>query len=293
MKNIWSWVGIVILIALLGWAGYYGWQQRSTIEELSNQLGNMANQSANQNDSLQNQIGNNIGNLALPLNNTTNNGTITPVTPTTGWKTYSNSTIGFSFKYPSNWSDVIISRQPINTFFEKGIRYSSSTDTGHRYFDPNKAFTFEIYSQDYQNGLGTVITKKINVNWSATELEANVGTRAMQILFTKKLSSKSMLLGMYASPECSPSIRISVVTPLDVAGFPNLFIYIDKPEFWKDPIVVNYSKSINPEDPSTGDPCDLEPAYREIADKIIQGGYPVLNGYIETARLIADSVVVK
>ncbi|MBU1092792.1 hypothetical protein KJ836_03965 [Patescibacteria group bacterium] len=52
MKNSWSWIGIIILIGILSFGAYYGWQQKDAIEELRNQL-------ASSNDSTQNQVGNN------------------------------------------------------------------------------------------------------------------------------------------------------------------------------------------------------------------------------------------
>ena len=292
MKNLWSWVGIIILVAVLGFGGYYGWQQRGTLEGLRNELGTLRNELADQNNSLQNQIGNSLDNIVSPLNNAVDNEIITPIDPTVGWKTYSNTALGFSFKYPNNWSNVIISKQSINAFFEKGTVYGSWTSSGPRYFDPANTFSFAVYSQDYQNGLGTVITKKINVNWSTAEVETNAGPGAGDVLLAKKLSSKAMLLITYNSPECSPMMGVSVVVPLNITNFPNLFIGIGKPEFYKDPIVDNYAKSIDANDPSTGDPCDLKPAYQQITDKIARGGYPVLDNYIETAQLIADSVKV-
>lgn len=96
MKNSWSWLGIILLIAILGFGGYYFFQQNNEPKNMGNNL------VLDQGNSTQNQISNNLSN-SLPSTNNTVGDTDSNNINTDTYLTYTNEAYGFSIQYPKNW----------------------------------------------------------------------------------------------------------------------------------------------------------------------------------------------
>jgi len=212
---------------------------------------------------------------------------ITIENETAGLKTYENQDLGFSFKYPKTWKYIGLIRQKNDIIGFPGILYSNYGEVARNYFDPDKVFDFNIFSKDYRPyEVFALNNKKVDVNWSTSEFVSNMGIDPAAILFTKKLSEKSMLVAIYQSPECSPGMSLEVITPL-TNEYPNFEIIISDPEFGNDPILKAYEDE---QIAKTGVGCDMLGGYQKVAEKILNGEYPKLKQYIETARQIADSL---
>ena len=210
---------------------------------------------------------------------------------TAGWKTYTNSDLGFSFKYPNTWKDVVLTKLD-NTNENYGGKYLASTDgkNGITYFDPDNAFDFSAYSNSYKAYSLSVLNKmKINPNWNANQFITNMGlsVEANRILFVKKMNNKSVLLGQYLNDECSPNFRLSVVTPLN-SQYPNLEITIAAVNNETDSTVLSY---LNQSKSDSSDVCDLLVPYQSVAKKIQDNTYSKkLTDQIRIAGLIANSL---
>lgn len=85
-KGVASVILIVVIIVLLAVAGFFAYQYFLT---KTNNQPQVQNQQQNQNQQQQ------------TVNQQTNNAQ--PIDQTAGWKTYTNTQYGFSFKYPTSW----------------------------------------------------------------------------------------------------------------------------------------------------------------------------------------------
>ncbi|MFA6255195.1 MAG: hypothetical protein WC675_04185 [Patescibacteria group bacterium] len=209
---------------------------------------------------------------------------------TTGWKTYENEDLGISFKYPADWQTIQLNKQGNIVNFLAGTVYSSGTDTSVNYFDPGQIFFFAFYSKDFEEYEGSILNKKsVDVNWTTSQFAANMGVGDIaDILFTKKLSEKSMLVALYESPECSPMMRLVILTPFSEA-YPNFEISISTSAMQNDPIIKAEEAQ---QAAQYGAACNLRAGYQKVAAKILANTYSEeMNKNIETARLIADSLV--
>lgn len=199
---------------------------------------------------------------------------------TAEWKTYRNEEVGIELKYPSDWKDIIFEKRNNMIDGWPGIVFLAN--------DPKDIFHLSMFSQDYRPFESVILNKEsVNVDWSLSEFISHMSPTG-DVLFVKKLSPKSMLVAIYDAPECSPCLRLSVLTPLNNKNYPNLEISISFP-FDKDPTIKEY---VNSQVAQGLDACDeLEP-YKKIADKIYNNTYSdTLNSYIETARLVADNII--
>ena len=191
------------------------------------------------------------------------------------WKDYESKEIGVLFKYPddctlagnySDWGRI--------TWFNCEQLHISITSKDHR-----------PYIIDYVN------KQPINLDWTLQEFTGNMevkksGYGQNEILFIKKLSSKSLLVAEYAAVEGSSSLRLSVISPLN-KNYPNLRIDINFP-FEEDQLVKEYVELAK----SQGrDNFISQELYNKIAQKISSGNYSEeLECLINDARQIADSV---
>lgn len=112
-KKSYLWLLIIILIAFIsGGTGYLmaRYQLQTQIENLNNQLNSLQSQMTQLNKN----------------SNTLNNSTSSETDETADWETYTNSTYGFSFKYPKSYSiqnssgstDIVSIYSPSNTNVE-------------------------------------------------------------------------------------------------------------------------------------------------------------------------------
>lgn len=206
---------------------------------------------------------------------------------TADWKTYTNDDLGVSFKYPQNWQDVILVKHdnPIKSL--KGNYFSNPGEEQLQLFDPEKIFAFWSYSQDYQPfGFVILNNSKINVNWNRSEFVKNMNIQDRSLLFVKKLNDKSVLVALYEDYECSPTMNLKVLVPLNV-NYPNFEIQIGY-HFEEDPSVKDFIKQA---EKNQADACDMHDVYKKIADKINDGTYSdKLNEYINTAKMIAETI---
>lgn len=92
MKYLW----IVVLVVVLGFGGYYFFQQNNALEDIDNDL------MLDQVNSTQNQISNNLSNSLPSTNNTVGNTDSNNINTGT-YLTYTNEAYGFSIQYPNNW----------------------------------------------------------------------------------------------------------------------------------------------------------------------------------------------
>jgi ABC-type glycerol-3-phosphate transport system permease component len=196
---------------------------------------------------------------------------------TANWKTYTNDTIAFSFKYPETWKTISLA---VDT--EGGIYQMTRTKVWSNpltksremiYFDPNKIFHFEIFPKGgIALGTQALSKKSIDVDWSKAQFAKQMGINANNLLIAKKLSSKSMLVGLYSAYEGLDQIQLSIISPLN-NSYPNFEIGIRKTAF-------------DPADGFTG-----MAYYKNLARKIESGQISLkLDSYIETAQKIADTV---
>lgn len=209
---------------------------------------------------------------------------------TADWKTYTNTDLGFSFKYPKDWSTVklnVIDSKEAGKEWGGKILMASDGKNGTTYFDSNKIFEFLAYNKDYVPYEGGVLqTKSVDPNWSLDQFISNMKTdkSGMTPLFVKKLSDKALLVGIYGNIECSPFFNVEVITPLNT-NYPNLEINVhgvkETDQKFKDAVVNN---------PGTEE-CDKLPAYTVLAKMVEDNTYSTaLTGYIQTAQQIADSL---
>jgi len=157
----------------------------------------------------------------------------------------------------------------------------------------DKPIEVSAYSLGTKPFESTIFNKKqIDINWNAEQFAQNMGFSSKNVLFTKKIGNKSMLVAMYENYECSPAMILSVLTPFN-SSFPNIEFRI-----WK----LGENKDIknlidkNSADVSTGkgDPCDWYDIIKAEADKIYDGTYSAeVTTNIETASQMADSLIIK
>ncbi len=248
-EDIKSWFGIAMFVFIFGFSIYFGWQH-------SNRDGNPINNSANYGSVLLNQDD-----------------------PIAGWRTYANKELGVSFKYPLNWKAVHLTKNANISDWVHGTTYTSGG------FDPDRAISFSIYSKDYSNYLLPIINKPVDGDW----LPADFGYKLGEILFTKKINDKSVLIANYTDTECSPMLTLKAYVPLN-DNYPNLIIGIDYP-FYNDTTVKVYEDNARIQGK---DACGQIDIYRQIATEVYNGTYSnKLNEYISIVSLIADSVTVK
>jgi|GEM_PF-4895209 len=208
----------------------------------------------------------------------------------TGWKTYTNNELGMSFKYPNNWQRVTLVQNSNDWNNYPGTNWSNPGEPAMR-FDPQGAFWFNIYSKDYDSAYGSVPNKeKIDANWSALEYSNKMGYSSGEILFVKKLSNKTLLIGVYYLGECTTGLTLKVLTPLN-NSYPNFGIDIG----WgddKDSSILA-AKEKDKQCDEAGEAI-IKDAYKQAAEKIEKGTYSDdLNANIKTAQMIADSLTVK
>jgi len=114
------WLLIVLVITILGAAGYFGWQywsQKNTTPTVSPTI--------------------------TPSASATVSKSITP-TPTTSvstistadWKTFSESGYYFSFEYPSNWQIVSKESKPYGDYMRKTVNFITDTEVTVSIIDP-------------------------------------------------------------------------------------------------------------------------------------------------------------
>ncbi|MFA6963923.1 MAG: hypothetical protein WC227_04435 [Patescibacteria group bacterium] len=212
------------------------------------------------------------------------------IDPTLGWKTYTNTEVGFTLKYPQDWSSMKLNLID-NLKDGYGGKFISSSDgkNGIVHFDPDKSFDISAQAKAYIQGLPVINTSysqvKVDTSWSVADLQTNMfGAQAIpEVLMVKKLSNKSLLVYDYFNSECSPSSSLKVVTALN-SEFPNIEISITSSS------AAMTADSAAARLALKEDVCDGVGSSRQIAEKIKNGDYSDLNAKIETARLIADSL---
>jgi hypothetical protein len=190
------------------------------------------------------------------------------------WKNYESKEIGVSFKHPadcvfmgdySDWGRI--------TWFNcKQFHISIGSKNHHPYII------------DYANN------QPISPDWTIKEFIANMeveksGYGQNEILFIKKLSSKSLLVAEYASVEGSSYLKLFVLSPLN-KNYPNLKIDINYP-FEEDKSVKEYVELAKLQGRDHSVPREL---YDDVAQKILAGTYSEeLGCLINNALQIADS----
>jgi len=102
MKNLWSWLGVVILVAIVGLGSYYGWQQKDAIEEVRNRL-------ANQNNPTQGQLDNNLNNITNNVDDWYGVPRITRMD-----RVFKQTDFGFQVNYPDEYQYVISSKAELD-----------------------------------------------------------------------------------------------------------------------------------------------------------------------------------
>jgi len=190
------------------------------------------------------------------------------------WKNYESKEIGVSFKYPADcafmgdysyWGRI--------TWFNcKQFHISIASKNYHPYII------------DYANN------QPISPDWTTQEFIANMeveksGYGQNEILFIKKLSSKSLLVAEYALVEGSSYLKLFVLSPLN-ENYPNLKVDINYP-FEEDKSVKEYVESAKLQGRDYFVPQGL---YDDVAQKILAGTYSEeLGCLIDDALQIADS----
>ena len=201
---------------------------------------------------------------------------------TAGWKAYSNSTIGFSFKYPNTWKDLTLtkSNNTWGSLTKPGTIYTKSDDDD---------FNFAIYSADFESFGPRALNKtKINPNWTTSQFVSNMELADSQIVMTKKLSDTSMLIGFVGNNECSPNLSIEVVSPLNTA-YPNLEILM-RVNYLNDSDLLAYIARTKTD--TTLDICDQSEPFTKIANKVKNNTFSdAVTQNIVTAQKIAESLV--
>lgn len=208
------------------------------------------------------------------------------VDATANWKTYTNDTYGFSFKYPSDWNKPQFVKHA-NIMDLKGTSYSTFSDSEQLKLDSDGVFSMAFNTKDYEAYGGGAIDKPISANWTKEEFQSQI--QNIKPIVYKKLSEKALLIGYYSNIECSQSLNLLAITNLN-STYPNLEILING-VFDNDQIIKNAEKEAQA---TNKDVCDLESAYREVAQKVQAGTYSnQLNSYIDIAAKIADTVQAK
>lgn len=194
------------------------------------------------------------------------------------WKTFSDSSLGISFRYPNDWNDISFKIEKNDFSNLPGTIIFSEGGNDNVYFFAS--------SKDYKNYDFPEFNKQVNINWSTDEFNTNIGYP--KALLFKKLNDKAALLFSYIAPECSPMASLSIVIPLN-DNYPNLRVTIKYP-FDEDPIIEAYKQT---QEFKQSDGCDLTKPYEEIANKISNGTYSEeLNKNINIVSLIAESLTI-
>ena len=211
--------------------------------------------------------------------------------PTGGWKTYTNNEIGISFKYPIEWKEpqfIKHDSEPKEADGIKGHIYTNSDNDGNVYSDKFNMFRLATSSKDYTSFFNdAILSKRINYDWTEEEFNNNIiKDTSFKLEFFKKLADNVILIGTYQNIECSQSLGVSIITPLN-DDYPNFEISIDG-KYGTDPII---SAAENKARNDNTDICGLEPAFSEVAQKVKDGNYSNdVNQSIETAKQIASTV---
>jgi len=199
---------------------------------------------------------------------------------TEGWKIYTDQQI--SFKYPAGWNQVRKNNL---------LGFEGNYFVGDNY--ANEPINIGAYSAGTKLLEQTIFNnKQVNINWTAEQFAQNMGFSSRNVLFTKKLGNKSMLVAVYENYECSPGIIVSVLTPFN-SSFPNVDFRVWKLGENKD--VKNLIDKHNA-DYSAGkaDPCDWYDIIKAEADKIYNGTYSAeASQNIKTATQMAESIISK
>lgn len=204
------------------------------------------------------------------------------------WKTYTNNEIGFTMRYPSDWTEPVLNKQE-NVAGKPGFTYSTSTNKGPLDFDPDKVFSIYTQSKDYVSfiPLTQQPPKAIDVNWTKEQYKQNEAIDGGEVLLYKKLSPKSALLSIFSAPEASPGVRLSVIRALN-SNYPNIEIGVVSGGVGglsDDPAVAAALKNYN------GDETEILAVYQGIMNKIAAGTYSdKIAGYIKTAQMVSDSI---
>ncbi len=195
---------------------------------------------------------------------------------TADWKTYENKDLGFSFKYPSDWKNFEI-KKTCNGVNKDECDYLGNTI--------DYSYSFFAHKKGYQQYLaGTRNTQKVNPNWTVNEFKnSDIYESIYTIAQAKKFGTNALLTIEYTNYECSPSIDAVVSIPTNNKNYPNLRIAvsIDSKELGQDPLMIDYVKN-NPD-------MQCDPPFGQIAKKIIDGAYPIMNSKLEIVQKISDS----
>lgn len=239
-----------------------------------------------------NDLGKQVSDLKTgSTTSTTTNTTNSTADATSSWKTYTNAEVGFSFKYPANWSEPNLIKHIVGSNVGSGTEFSNYNNDGPVKADPFGVFLISVKSKGYSNMYGNdFFGQAIDPSWSEAQFVTNImKSSPSKLEFYRKLDAKTILVGYYQNVECSQSLAVEVVTPLKDT-YPNLVIAINE-NYGADPIISAAESSATA---NNQDVCSLEPAYKQVADKVNAGTYSEdTNRAIETARLIANSLVVK
>ncbi len=210
---------------------------------------------------------------------------------TSDWKTYHNSEIGFSFKFPKNWQEPQLFKHVVNDEVGSGEEFSNYNANDLVVADPRGVFVFSISSANYSNMYGfDLLNIPLNPNWTKEQFLSNMSDNAQlnTIEFYRQLDGDAILVGYYQNIECSQALNVEVIAPL-TSAYPNLTISI-KGNYERDPIIISAENAANA---NGTDICSLEPAFKQVADKVFNGTFSddvVKN--IEIARLIANSLII-
>ncbi len=160
---------VIVLLVSLGLAGFMWWQN----QQLQKQIAEIK----------QGEEQKTTENTAIP--------TITP-DPTEGWKIYTNEQFGFSFKYPSTWSD----ETDLNTVKQGNRNFILKTDnnefvSGVVFDKEDKAFVEEAWSKQVglNSGKALIISYTDNIGPGSKGGERDL-ERFNQILTSIKTDNK-------------------------------------------------------------------------------------------------------
>jgi len=150
--------------------------------------------------------------------------------------------------------------------------------------DAKQTFSLFMTTQDFKAFGGDQINKPISADWNKATFEREIPN--IKPLIYKKMSEKSLLIGYFSNIECSPSLIMMVLTPLN-SRYANFGVTING-GFDSNPIIKNKDT----ENVRNGDDsCDLESEFTQIAKQVQDGNYSEdLYRNIKIARQIADSV---
>ena len=202
------------------------------------------------------------------------------------WKTLNIEDLGVRFLYPPNWPALVVEQRIEEYADVEGQMPAHATYVirGQERVVGAPLYpgivAIHAYPANWQPLEGDSLGgRPIDFRWSEQQARAHTGLGDGLVLF-QKIGERSVLVGVYEAPECSPSLRLSVVTSLHPRN-PNFEIVID-------PLFYEYDVRL---ERRGEDPCDASAIYQTIAEEIRQRRYSeALDAVIQLTARVADAV---